>query len=92
LFWREALGWPLVWDQDEQTAVQSPPGGTKVSWGGPPLAPKHGRNRQRLDLAAPDVAVEVRRLVALGATELGARDGGAELADPDGNEFLISPG
>ena len=41
LFWRDALGWPLVWDRDEETAVQSPRGGTKVSWGGPPVAPKH---------------------------------------------------
>ena len=92
LFWRDALGWPLVWDQDDETAVQSPRGGTKVSWGGPPVAPKTGRNRQRLDLAAPDLAVEVDRLVALGATELGDRDDGVELADPDDNEFLISPG
>ncbi len=23
LFWRDALGWPLVWDENEQTAVQS---------------------------------------------------------------------
>jgi hypothetical protein len=35
----------------------------------------------------------VKRLVALGATELGERDdGGGELADPDGNEFSVSPG
>jgi hypothetical protein len=93
MFWRDALGWPLVWDQDEETAVQSPRGGTKVSWGGPPVAPKNGRNRQRLELAAPDLAAEVARLVALGATELGDRDGGVvELADPDGNEFSVSPG
>ena len=81
-----------MWDHDEETAVQSPRGGTKVSWGGPPVAPKSGRNRQRLDLAAPDLPAEVKRLVALGATDLGARDGGVELADRDGNEFLISPG
>ena len=92
LFWRDALGWPLVWDQDQETAVQSPRGGTKVSWGGPPVAPKEGRNRQRLNLAAADVAAEVDRLVALGATELGDRAGGVELADPDGNEFLIRAG
>jgi hypothetical protein len=92
LFWRDALGWPLVWDQHEETAIQSPRGGTKVSWGGQPVAPKDGRNRQRLDLAAPDIAAEVMRLVALGATELGERGGGSELADPDGNEFSISPG
>jgi catechol 2,3-dioxygenase-like lactoylglutathione lyase family enzyme len=92
LFWRDALGWPLVWDRDEETAVQSPRGGTKVSWGGPPVARKDGRNRQRFDRVAPDVASEVKRLVALGATELGDRDGGVELTDPDGNEFSVSAG
>ena len=25
-FWSKALGWPLVWDQDEETAIQSPSG------------------------------------------------------------------
>ncbi len=39
LFWSEALGWPLVWDQHQETAVQSSQGGTKVAWGGPPVAP-----------------------------------------------------
>jgi catechol 2,3-dioxygenase-like lactoylglutathione lyase family enzyme len=93
LFWRDALGWPLVWDRDGETAVQSPQGGTKLSWGGPPVSPKHGRNRQRFDLAAPDPTAEAERLVALGATRLGDqdRDGAVELADPDGNEFSISP-
>ena len=32
-FWSEALGWPLVWDQDEETAIQSPQGGSKISLG-----------------------------------------------------------
>jgi hypothetical protein len=91
LFWHEALGWPLVWDADGETAIQSPLGGTKVSWGGPPVAPKKSRNRQRLDLGTADVAAEVARLVALGATELGVTDGGVELADPDGNEFSLTP-
>lgn len=90
LFWSGALGWPLVWDQDEETAVQSPLGGTKVSWGGPPVEPKHDRNRQRFDLVADDVEAEAARLVSLGATRLAeVYDGadGVELADPDGNEF-----
>ena len=91
LFWSEALGWPLVWDQDEETAIQSPLGGTKVSWGGPPVAPKHGRNRQRFDLAADDLATEVERLVALGGTRLVDGDSRVELADPDGNEFSLAP-
>ena len=93
LFWAEALGWPLVWDQDQETAIQSPRGGTKVAWGGPPVAPKQGRNRQRFDFTLVDgeLAAEVDRLVALGATRLGsAGDGVVELADPDGNEFRVS--
>ncbi len=93
LFWSAALGWPLVWDQDEETAVQSPHGGTKVAWGGPPIAPRTGRNRQRFDVAPSggDLGAEVDRLVTLGATRLDVdADGAVELADPDGNEFRVT--
>jgi catechol 2,3-dioxygenase-like lactoylglutathione lyase family enzyme len=91
VFWSAALGWPLVWDQDEETAIQSPHGGTKVAWGGPPVAPKTARNRQRFDLApADDQPAEIDRLVTLGATRLEtAADGAVMLADPDGNEFRV---
>lgn len=92
LFWRDALGWSLVWDRDGETAIQSAAGGTKISWGGPPVSPKRTRNRQRFDLAAADPQREVTRLVALGATLLGVGDEGVELADPDGNEFFVAPG
>ena len=91
LFWSEALGWPLVWDQDEETAIQSPLGGTKVAWGGPPDSPKVTRDRQCFDLVASDVPTEVARLVDLGATRLTERDGGVELADPGGHEFMVAP-
>jgi hypothetical protein len=87
LFWRDALDWPLVWDQHEETAVQSPRGGTKISWGGPPVAPRSGRNRQRFDLVTPDLSTGVDRLVSLGATRVTDLVDGVELADPDGNEF-----
>src|SRR3954452_1803422 len=50
-FWSEALGWPLVWDQDEETAIRSPHGGPKVTWGGPPVVEKKGKNRLHFDLA-----------------------------------------
>ena len=73
LFWRDALGWPLVWDRDEETAVQSPRGGTKLVVGRSARGSQARRNHQRFDLAAPDVAVEVERLVAHGATEVGDR-------------------
>ncbi len=89
VFWHEVLEWPLVWDQAQETAIQSPAGGTKLAWGGPPVAPKQGRNRQRFDLAAADLDTEIARLTSLGATRLADIDEGGELADPDGNEFRI---
>jgi predicted enzyme related to lactoylglutathione lyase len=91
LFWQQVLGWSLVWDRDEETSIQSPRGGTKVSWGGPPVAAKQGRNRQRFLLAATDVEGETTRLVELGATVNGRREHGIELLDPEGNEFHLTP-
>jgi hypothetical protein len=95
-FWAEALGWPLVWDQDEETAIQSPSGGTKISWGGPPFDPKLGKNRLHLDLLPTgDQAADVDRLVALGASLLldaPHDDGSVVLADPDGNELCVLVG
>ncbi|WP_164415572.1 VOC family protein [Streptomyces salinarius] len=95
-FWSEALRWPLVWDQDQETAIQSPAGGTKITWGGPPVAPKSGTNRLQLELALPadaDFEAETDRLLALGARHAaGAGEGGRERAfmlDPDGNEFTV---
>ncbi|GAA1745223.1 VOC family protein [Luedemannella helvata] len=94
-FWSEALGWPLVWDQDEETAIQSPHGGSKFTWGGPPLLPKYGKNRLHFDLAPPadgDQQAEVERLLSLGATRLDIGQGEVSwvvLADPDGNEFCV---
>lgn len=93
VFWSAALGWPLVWDQDGETAVQSPEGGTKVAWGGPPVAPQRGTRRQRFELATDgDRDGEVERLLALGATRVTAGprgDGAVVLADPAGTELLV---
>jgi catechol 2,3-dioxygenase-like lactoylglutathione lyase family enzyme len=86
-FWSAALGWPLVWDQNEETAVQSPRGGPKISWGGPPVAPRTGPGRVHFDLVTDgDLEAETARLLTLGATRL---PGGTALADPDGNEFCL---
>lgn len=96
LFWSEALGWPLVWDRDEETAVQSPLGGTKVAWGGPPLAHRPGGVREQAFEVAPadgDQAALVDRLLGLGATRVGRAAGGVVLlADPDGGTFRVLPG
>ncbi|MEE4544818.1 VOC family protein [Streptomyces sp. V4-01] len=96
-FWSAALDWPLVWDQDQETAIRSPHGGPKITWGGPPVAPRTGRNRVHFDLAPPaggDQRAEVDRLVSLGATRLDDGPGAAGrvlMADPDGNEFCVLP-
>src|SRR4051795_7271462 len=77
-FWSKALGWPLVWDQDQETAIRSPHGGPKITWGGPPVNPKRGKNRLHFDLAPPPDGTqqaEVDRLVSLGATRLDLGEG-----------------
>jgi predicted enzyme related to lactoylglutathione lyase len=94
-FWSEALGWPLVWDQAQETAIRSPRGGPKISWGGPPLTPKTGKNRLHFDIAPPvqgNQQEEVDRLVSLGATRIDIGQGKVSwvvMADPDGNEFCV---
>jgi predicted enzyme related to lactoylglutathione lyase len=97
-FWAEALGWPLVWDQDEETAIRSPHGGPKVTWGGPPLMPRPGPDRLHFHLAPgqdEDADTAVDRLVEVGATRSGESRCGSHwigLADPDGNDFCVAAG
>jgi hypothetical protein len=95
-FFSRALGWPLVWDQDEETAIRAPDGtGPKITWSGPPLMPRPSRERIHLHLAprpgaSPEDALE--RLLVLGATRTNAGDGcpGAiPLADVDGNPLCL---
>jgi predicted enzyme related to lactoylglutathione lyase len=95
-FWSKALGWPLVWDQDQETAIRAPDRtGPLITWGGPPVNPKTGKNRLHLDIAPPkhvDQQAEVDRLVALGATRIDIGQGDVSwvvMADPDGNEFCV---
>ena len=96
-FWSKALDWPLVWDQDGETAIRSPSGGPKITWGGPPVAPKPGKNRLHLDLVPgvdDDQRAELDRLLSLGATRIDTALGDVDrvvLADPDGNEFCVLP-
>ncbi len=90
LFWAAALGWPLVWDQDQETAIQAPYGGTKVAWSGTAATDTSGRHG--FDLAvAGSLGAEVDRLVSLGATRRGVSAGGTVvLADPGGMVFVLS--
>jgi catechol 2,3-dioxygenase-like lactoylglutathione lyase family enzyme len=91
-FWSAALGWPLVWDQDEETAIRAPDGsGPLITWGGPPVAAKTGKNRLNLVIAPEhdDPRAEVDRLTALGAEVGHAGADWIGMTDPDGNEFRV---
>jgi predicted enzyme related to lactoylglutathione lyase len=95
-FWSAALGWPLVWDQDDETAIRAPDRtGPMITWGGGPPAPKVGKNRLHLDIAPPadvDQQAEVDRLVSLGARRIDIGQGDVSwvvMADPDDNEFCV---
>jgi catechol 2,3-dioxygenase-like lactoylglutathione lyase family enzyme len=96
-FWNKALGWPLVWDQDQETAIRSPHGGPKITWGGQPRTPKTGNDRLHFDLAPTahgDQQAEVDRLVSLGASRADVGQGdvrGVAMVDPDGRDFSVLP-
>jgi predicted enzyme related to lactoylglutathione lyase len=95
VFWSTVLGWPLVWDQDEETAIKANAAtGPFITWG-PPVKPKVMINRFHLDLAMDDGAdpeATVAWLIALGATradDVVAADAHICLRDPDENEFWL---
>lgn len=87
-FWSAALGWPLGWDRDDETAVQSPAGGTKLAWSGDPG--EVGHTSARLDLVGP--LSEAERLVGLGATLVATHEGLVDLRDPDGAPLRLLAG
>jgi len=92
LFWSRALGWPLVWDEGEETAIQSAAGGTKIAWSGEPVNPKTARERQYFVVTVPSGQhdEEVSRLLTLGASGSAiGRTRETLLTDPDGNEFAV---
>ena len=95
-FWSRALGWPLVWDQNEETAIRAPDGtGPFITWGGGPDIPKIGKNRLHLDITPSDDADQkavVDRLISFGATRVDIGQGPVDwvvMSDPDGNEFCV---
>jgi Glyoxalase-like domain len=98
-FWSNALGWPLVWDEGEETAIQSPDGtGPKITWSGPPLMPRPDRERFHFHIApttGTSVHAALEHLLTLGSsrTETGhVCDGAIELTDVDGNAFCLLVG
>jgi catechol 2,3-dioxygenase-like lactoylglutathione lyase family enzyme len=96
-FWSAALGWPLVWDQDDETAIRSADGGQFITFGGPPRTPDRTGSRLWLDLMpgpGGDQSAEVERLLSLGAGRIQPSAADARCAvmiDPDGNRFRVLP-
>ncbi len=94
-FWSEALHWPLVGDQNRETAVRSPRGGPKITWGGEEVSPQVSPQRLHFDIAVADATdpnSEIDRLCGLGAirlAEVHPRSRAVAMVDPDGNEFCV---
>jgi predicted enzyme related to lactoylglutathione lyase len=98
-FWSEALGWPLVWDEGEETAIQALDGtGPKITWSGPPLMPRPARERFHFHVApisgtsAQDC---IDHLIVLGASPVNtdyACSGAISFTDVDGNPFCVVEG
>jgi predicted enzyme related to lactoylglutathione lyase len=99
-FFSAVLGWPLIWHQDEETAIESPAGsGPKITWSGPPLMPKSSRERVHFHLApAADATAKAAldQLLQFGAARLDVAGQGCQravsVADVDGNKLcLVEP-
>ncbi|WP_190822173.1 VOC family protein [Saccharopolyspora pogona] len=96
-FWTQALDTSVVFDDEKFVMLAAnKEGGVALALQRVP-EPRAGKNRVHVDLDTTDRRAEVRRLVELGATEMGEHDGpdGLQwtvLADPEGNEFCVASG
>jgi len=91
-WWCEALRWVVVDDDPPVFEIQPQrdqlPGIMFLAVDGP----KQETNRLHIDLRPDDQAVEVERLLALGASRVDVGQGDVSwvvLADPEGNEFCV---
>ncbi|MBA2573464.1 MAG: VOC family protein [Nocardioidaceae bacterium] len=96
-FWREALGWRLTYEGDDEYALE-PAEGSPQDGVAPDLLflkvpeGKTVKNRLHLDLRPVDQAAEVQRLASLGASSIDIGQGEPTwvvMADPEGNEFCV---
>jgi predicted enzyme related to lactoylglutathione lyase len=97
-FWAAALGYERHAVNEQYVAITR---GSADDAGAPAILfqlvpePKSGKNRVHLDFRTDDMAAEVARLTALGATRIAERTLGESLrwtvmADPEGNEFCVA--
>ncbi len=90
-FWAEALD---GYTADEGAIVVKSESGPGIYLQEVP-EPKTAKNRVHLDIGADDVAAEVNRLKGIGATIVEEKEHGSTswtiMADPEGNEFCVTP-
>jgi hypothetical protein len=93
-FWAAALGSDVDEDSTQAKAyVEAAGWGAPNMWFNEVPEPKTAKNRLHFDLRAPgDMAEEVRRLEALGATVIRRGEVLTVMCDPEGNEFCVEPG
>lgn len=97
-FWSAVLDWPRgETDADGEIELTNPTGAPPSLLFLPVPEEKVGKNRLHLDVtpAAGQQAVELQRLLALGATPVDIGQGEQTwqvLADPEGNEFCLLRG
>jgi hypothetical protein len=99
-WWAQALGGGTVMGSGDPycTIAGAPAGLPELVFQRVPEA-KEGKNRLHLDLYVDDPAVEIDRLRAMGAVQVGGRvEGGPNcewwqvMSDPEGNEFCVCSG
>ena len=94
-FWTAALGWEARPVNEQYVSIVPPEAGVSLLLQRVP-EPKVVKNRVHIDFRADDMAAEVARLIALGATVTAERCLGSfcwtVLADPAGNEFCVNGG
>ena len=79
--------------EDDPTVLVEPSSGNSPRlWFQRVPESKVAKNRVHLDLTSADVGAEVARLAGLGARVLGDQERWVTMADPEGNEFDVTPG
>ncbi len=92
LWWRDALGWVVVGEGDDELEIAPAEGAHPTLLFGAVPEGKSVKNRLHLDFVPDDQAAEVQRLIGLGAThaDIGQQNvPWVVLADPEGNEFCV---
>jgi hypothetical protein len=78
-------------EDDPTVLVEPSASGTPRLWFQLVPESKLVKNRVHLDLTCADVAAEVERLIGLGGRVLAERGQWVTMADPEGNEFDVTP-